>query len=74
MIAWEYHTTQDAAALPALGQAGWELAGVAPGPDGAPVFYLKRPAPDFRERITLEQKAHYYTLLSIRPAAPEAPA
>ena len=74
MIAWEYHITQDAAALAALGRAGWELAGVAPGPDGVPTFYLKRPAPDFRERVTREQKARYYALLGIRPAAPEAPA
>ena len=33
---------------------------VAVGADGAiPVFYLKRPGLDFRERVTLDQKARY---------------
>ena len=74
MITWEYHTTQDPATLPDLGQAGWELVGIAPGPEGVPTFYLKRPAPDFRERVTLEQKARYYALLGIAPAPAQAPA
>ena len=51
---WEYHTVTEADAdLAALGRDGWELAGV--GPSG--ILYFKRPAPDFRERITLEQRS-----------------
>ncbi len=52
--AWEYLTAPEADAdLAALGRDGWELAGV--GPSGT--LYFKRPAPDLRERITLEQRS-----------------
>ncbi len=51
--AWEYLTASEAEVdLSALGRNGWELAGV--GPSGT--LYFKRPAPDFRERITLDQR------------------
>ncbi len=51
--AWEYLTVSEAEVdLAALGRDGWELAGV--GPSGT--LYFKRPAPDFRERITLDQR------------------
>ena len=51
--AWEYLTAPEAEVdLPALGRDGWELAGVGPGG----TLYFKRPAPDFRERITLDQR------------------
>ena len=56
---WEYYMASgavDAPTLDALGAAGWELVGV--GPEG--VLYFKRPALDFRERVTLEQKRRYY--------------
>lgn len=56
---WEYHrlaatpepTTK---ALNALGEQGWELTAHT-GTGGA--FVFKRPAPGFRERITLDQRA-----------------
>lgn len=52
--AWEYLTLSEAEVdLAALGRDGWELAAV--GPTGA--LYFKRPALDFRERITLDQRA-----------------
>ena len=52
--AWEYLTvSEEEADLVALGHDGWELAGV--GPSGT--LYFKRPAPDFRERITLDQRS-----------------
>ncbi len=50
---WEYLTASEAEVdLAALGHDGWELAGVGPGG----TLYFKRPAPDFRERITLDQR------------------
>ena len=57
---WEYRIAPDLseAEMNRLGADGWEL--VAVGADGAiPVFYLKRPGLDFRERVTLDQKARY---------------
>jgi hypothetical protein len=64
MTTWEYLKTEGDADLAALGQQGWELVAVlAAGAGGAPVCYFKRPAPDFRDRVTLEQKQRYYALL-----------
>lgn len=58
---WEYlrRVDPDDAALAALGREGWELAGVAIR-DGAPVLFFKRPAPDFRHQVTMDQKRRYY--------------
>lgn len=55
--AWEYLVLleQEADDLNALGRQGWELAGVGHG-----ALYFKRPAPSFRERVTLDQKRHVY--------------
>ncbi len=51
--AWEYLTAPEGEVdLAALGRDGWEMAGVGPGG----TLYFKRPAPDFRERITLDQR------------------
>jgi hypothetical protein len=55
---WEYHieavgTRTDVSRLNALGAEGWEL--VVTLPEGNLVF--KRPAPNLRERITLDQRA-----------------
>lgn len=54
---WEYQVLPEdrAAELDALGRDGWELV-TAGGGDGARRLYLKRPGPDLRERITLEQR------------------
>jgi hypothetical protein len=57
---WEYRIAPDLSEtdLNRLGEEGWEL--VAVGADGtSPVFYLKRARPDFREQVTLDQKARY---------------
>lgn len=55
--AWEYHVEPagDLAVdrLNQLGRDGWELVSIS-GTDEA---IFKRPAPDYRERITLEQRA-----------------
>ena len=60
-ISWEYLTIpeRDRDRLPALGQEGWELAGVGGSRDDL-VLYLKRPSQDFRERVTIEQRDRYY--------------
>jgi hypothetical protein len=59
---WEYLAIaeQEAGDLNALGEQGWELVGVNDGR-----LYFKRPAMSFRERVTLDQKRHYYGLLGV---------
>jgi hypothetical protein len=59
---WEYLAIaeQEAGDLNALGDQGWELAGVS-----GRRLYFKRPAMSFRERVTLDQKRHYYGLLQV---------
>lgn len=42
--------------LTELGAEGWQLIGAGEA-DGQPVLYLKRRAPGFKERVTLEQRA-----------------
>ena len=68
---WEYVVVAgpDQARLAELGDEGWELVGVVAGA-GGPTCFLKRPALDFRERVTLEQKRRYYAALS-KPPPPE---
>jgi hypothetical protein len=69
MTIWEYHKSRDEEELEALGREGWELVAVLPGSQGAdPILYFKRPAPDFRERVTLDQKRRYYNLMGIEAA------
>ncbi len=62
-VTWQYKRTGplDEEELNRLGQEGWELVAVAA--DGG--CYFKRPAPDLRERITLEQKARAYASLGV---------
>ena len=69
---WEYVVVAgpDQARLAELGDEGWELVGVVAG-EGGPTCYFKRPALDFRERVTLEQKRRYYVALGKRPPTPE---
>lgn len=59
---WEYRVTPwlDEAGLNRLGIDGWELVAVAGGQ-----CYLKRSRPDFRERVTLDQKRRYYALWNL---------
>jgi hypothetical protein len=66
MTMWEYRKCMDEGELDALGRDGWELVSVLPGgTEGSAVFYFKRPAHDFREEVTLEQKRHYYKLMGV---------
>ncbi len=71
-ISWEYLTIpeHERQRLPALGQEGWELAGVGGSREG-PLLYLKRPGPDFRERVTGEQRSRYYASLGLEPLPPQ---
>ncbi len=73
MPSWEYRVVEGAVDLAALGQAGWELVAVVASPDGVPTLYFKRPAPSFRDRVTLDQKRRYYGLLGIPLAETETP-
>jgi hypothetical protein len=61
---WEYRIESDLAeaALNRLGAEGWELVAVDTR-NGNATCYLKRPRLDFREQVTLEQKARYYVRL-----------
>lgn len=57
LTTWRYHlltnseVTEDA--LNVLGDDGWELVATI----GTSVLVFKRPGPDFRERVTLDQRA-----------------
>lgn len=53
---WEYLTVRSDAVddLNELGRQGWEMAGVSG--TAVPMLYFKRPAADFRTRVTLDQK------------------
>ncbi len=65
---WEYLTLieRDDTDLNALGAEGWELTGVS-----GMKLYFKRPATSFRERVTLDQKRHYYGMLGVQLADQE---
>jgi len=66
MTIWEYLKTSSDEDIEALGREGWELVAVVPeGLGGALSFYFKRPAPEFRERVTNDQKKRYYSSLGI---------
>ncbi|GAA3405642.1 hypothetical protein ACFFNY_29630 [Paenibacillus hodogayensis] len=54
-IRWEYATTDSPDKLNELGAEGWELVGIGHA-GGGERFYLKRPLPSLRERITLDQR------------------
>jgi len=60
---WAYHVLRstgplDPAQLDSLGNEGWELVTAVPDPGtGTSSLVFKRPAPDFRTRITLDQRA-----------------
>jgi hypothetical protein len=66
MPRWEYHKSRNESELEALGREGWELVAVLPGGQaGGAIFYFKRPAHDFREEVTLDQKRRYYAAMNI---------
>ncbi len=63
---WEYRTIDaldPELDLDALGRDGWEL--VAAHGAASRVLYFKRPAPSFRERVTLDQKREVYAHLGL---------
>jgi len=66
MTSWEYCKTRDESELEALGREGWELVAVVGKTEGEVVFYFKRPAHDFREEVTMDQKRHHYGLMGIQ--------
>lgn len=55
MTRWEYAVVVGFDRLNEWGEAGWELVGVTAAEEGER-FYLKRPLPSLRERITLDQR------------------
>ena len=71
-VAWEYLTLpeRERERLNALGSEGWELVGVGGDADEG-VLYLKRPALDFRERVTMDQRGRYYEALGLGARADE---
>jgi len=60
---WAYHVLRadgpiETDQLDALGNEGWELVTAVPDRDSiAMILFFKRPAVDFRTRITLDQRA-----------------
>ena len=63
-VAWEYLALpeRERERLGELGSEGWELVGVG-GDSDAGVLYMKRPALDFRDRVTVDQRRRYYEAL-----------
>ena len=56
-LAWEYRfaDVRDGESLSALGAAGWEAVGLTQDD-----VLLKRPALDFREQVTIDQRRRYF--------------
>ena len=72
---WEYRTADPldpALDLDALGREGWELVAAA-AITGVPTLYFKRPAPTFRERVTLDQKRAVYARAGLALPDEEGP-
>jgi hypothetical protein len=65
---WEYLTLPetDRDCLPELGMEGWELVAIGGDHDDR-LLYLKRPVPSLRERVTIEQRNHYYLSRGLDP-------
>jgi hypothetical protein len=71
-VAWEYLTLpeRERERLGELGSEGWELVGVGGDADEG-VLYMKRPALDFRERVTVDQRRRYYEALGVEARVDE---
>lgn len=72
---WEYHTIDlpptDRESLSRLGAAGWELVAVLPTAlPAVHTLYLKRPAPDLRQRVTLDQRRAFFAEQGIADPLP----
>ena len=73
---WDYLVvpTDPAPDLARLGREGWEFVGTGVSPGGPTSLYFKRPALDFRERVTLDQKRRAYAHFGVPlPADEETP-
>ncbi|MCC7023303.1 MAG: hypothetical protein IT338_10765 [Thermomicrobiales bacterium] len=72
LTAWEYLVIAESERerLGDLGRAGWELV-AATGNGGDGRLYLKRPVIDFRQRVTLDQRAAFYRALGLEADAAE---
>lgn len=64
---WEYLVVQQPESLNALGQEGWELVSVVPVGNQLK-HYLKRQAPDFRQRLTKAQRDQVYAQFKVDPS------
>ena len=67
-VQWEYLAIpeKDRDRLSELGLTGWELVAIG-GSAEDQLLYLKRPAPNLRERATIEQRSRYYESLGFVP-------
>ena len=72
ILRWEYLTVpeRERHRLSALGEEGWELAGVG-GNSDEPLLYLKRPGQDLRERVTIEQRDRNFESQGLDALRPE---
>lgn len=61
---WQYYISEDEQTLAQLGEEGWELVTVLERENGV-VFYLKKPVPGLKERITDEQRKEVYHQLGL---------
>ena len=70
---WDYLVVpaDPAPDLARLGREGWELVGTGTAPGGPASLYFKRPALDFRERVTLDQKRRAYERFGVPLPADE---
>jgi hypothetical protein len=68
--AWDYLVIaeRERDRLPSLGREGWELVAVG-GEPADQRLYLKRRITSLRDRVTAEQRAHYYRSLGLDPNA-----
>lgn len=61
---WQYCIVDDEDRLNEMGQHGWELVAVVPH-EGRLKFYLKKPEPTLKERVTGDQREEVYRRLNL---------